>query len=347
MAGKQIIKALKISDIKISDIVVSSNKINKVVPITYLGKPLVCQTPFIEVMGKLRETTFPNIFQMDTLFKGDGKQKIHQWYQFIENLETQISDQVMNNGSKWFTQKNVTIKSLIREVEAEKGIFFIKWPIDLQTNIFIDEFKTPLNPANLKEKDLVKMIIEISNLWINENQCGLAVIVQKVMVKPYSEKQQSEYIFDDTDSEPNEKETNIISLLATEQKKTQTNSQNQNTVPKPNDQNGSKPKNIVNKKQNAVTVKNKTEPPKSSVVNPQVNDGNPKQQKKIETHEFNPVKHILQNKNKNFQPVISDESENEETSDDHKKMKRLIDEYSPSSSEMAEINEDDLEMDNT
>ncbi len=217
----EVIKALRLSDINIEEVIIGTKKTNKTVPISFKGKPLVFQTPFLEVKGALKKTPYPNIYQLDTLFKGDSKQKIHQWYQFLENLETHISNQVVNNGSTWFTQEDVNIKSLIRELDSVKEIYFMKWPIDLSTNIFIDEQKKTFNPSDLKDKDCIKLIVEISYLWISENNCGLAVIVQKILVKPFSEKIQSEYIFEDTDSEASDiddNENNIISLLATEQK---------------------------------------------------------------------------------------------------------------------------------
>ena len=218
MSTKEVTKALKISDIEIANIVIGTNKTGKMVPIMLGEKLLVCQTPFLEVKGDLRKTPYPNIYQMDTLFRGDSKQKMHRWYNFVENLESHISNQVMKNGSKWFTEKNGIFKSIIHELDTEKGVYFIKWPIDMQTNIFVDEHKNVFNPADLRDKDKVKLIIEVSNLWINGNQCGLAVMVHKILVKQYNEKILSEYIFDDSDSEPDEHENNLISLLATEQK---------------------------------------------------------------------------------------------------------------------------------
>jgi len=220
----EVIKALRICDINVEEVVIGTKKTNKTVPITYKSKPLVFQTPFLEVKGGLRKTAFPNLYQFDTLFKGDTKQKIHNWYRFIENLETHVSNHVVSNGSSWFTQKDVNIKSLIRELDPTKEIFFLKWPVDLKTNIFVDENKKPFNPAELKDGDCVKLIVEISDLWVSENNCGLAVIVQKILVKQYLEKPQSEYIFNETDSESeserelDDDENNIISLLATEQK---------------------------------------------------------------------------------------------------------------------------------
>jgi len=191
------------------------------VQIVYKSAPLVFQTPFMEVTGQLRKTRYPNIYQLDTLFKGDSKNHMQKWYEFIEELETHIVKQVEQNGSKWFQKKEIVIKSLIKEMETDKGIYYIKWPIDLQTNIFVDEYKKQYNPNNLKSNDLIKLIIEISNLWIDDDQVGLAVIVQKILVKPYEEKITSEYIFDENDSdsaEVDDKSNKIISLLATERK---------------------------------------------------------------------------------------------------------------------------------
>lgn len=222
MSTKQV-KALNITDINISEINISTKKTNNKVPITLRNKSLIFQTPYLEVTGQLRKTPYPNIYQLDTLFKGESNKKIQQWYQFLENLETHITSQIVNYGSKWFTKKNAIIKSLIRESE-QKGSYFVKWVIDFQTNIFIDENKNEFDPNNLKERDLVKMIVKISDLWVQENQCGLAVFVQKVMVKPFVEQIPDEYVFgSDEESEDNsddfdDKEDNIISLLATEQK---------------------------------------------------------------------------------------------------------------------------------
>jgi len=181
MASRQVVKAQKISKINIPDIVVSPKKAGKIVPITYKNKSLVFQTPFFEVKGNLRSTDYPNIYQVDTLFKGDTKQKNNECYQFIENTETHIIEQVRQNGSEWFTQKDVIIKPLLRDLDTEKGNY-IKWPIDLTNNIFVDEHRQPFEPTKLRDKDLIKLIVEIPHLWVHENQFGLVVVVQKVLV---------------------------------------------------------------------------------------------------------------------------------------------------------------------
>lgn len=331
MTEKQIVKALKISDIDIEKIIVGTKKTNKTVPITYKEKPLVFQTPFLEITAKPRKTSFQNIYQLDTLFKGDTKQKIDQWYQFIENIETSVSNQVINNGSKWFTQKNVVIKSLIRELDSEKEIYFVKWPIDLKTNIFVDEYKNSFNVENLKEKDLIKLIIELSDLWINENQCGLAIIVQKILVKPFSEKIASEYIFDDSESEnSNNDENNIISLLATEQKnshkpsqKLKYQTQNPNTI---THQNMDEIKNQQHKSSNEIReTKNKNNTISSEYQTKKIN--NPLQSKS----------------KKNMLCRVFSELSDEELSLENNESFQQLDNYSPSS-DSAEINEEDLEF---
>lgn len=220
MASKQLIKAIKFSKININDIIVDKKKLNKIVPIKYKNKSLICQTPFMEVRNELRKTIHENIYILDTLFKGDTKKRITAWYEFIENLENHIIEQVETVGLQWFTQKNVMIKSLIKQDEIDKNIYFIKWPINLQNNMFVDENKNTIDPFSIKNKDLVKFIIEISNLWVDDTKFGLAIIIQKVLVKRYTEKIESEYIFDDSESDNEciDDENNIISLLATEQK---------------------------------------------------------------------------------------------------------------------------------
>ncbi len=155
---------------------------------------------------------------MDTLFEGDNDNKINQWSNFLEKLDTHVSDQVSENSSKWFSKKNITLKSLIRE--DANGNIFVKWIINLKTNIFVDNMKNSFNPANLKENDTVRLIAEVSNLWISDDKCGLAIVVHKIMVNPYLEKPDVEYVFNETESEDlnDDDDNSIISLFATEQK---------------------------------------------------------------------------------------------------------------------------------
>ena len=141
MKSTDIIQALKISDINISDIIVSNTVKNKKVKITYQNRPFICQTPFLEVQTQISESTLPGINLFTTLFSGDTKRRTRAFYKFIEKLEIYISEQVSKNGNKWFPQKDIILKSLIRENE---GKTFIKWPFDIKKTHFMDESKKVL-----------------------------------------------------------------------------------------------------------------------------------------------------------------------------------------------------------
>lgn len=212
------IKALKISKINLNSIKIATKKVNKKVSILYNNKVLYFQTPFLNVSGELKKTPLSTIYQLDTLIT-DKNIKSKQLYEFIDILENNIMDQIINIGSKWFTGDNASIKSLIRDFDPKNNIFFIKWLIDLKNNIFINELKQPFDPNLLKTGDQIKLIIEIPSLWINENQCGLAPIIHKILVKSQTPPT-LEYIFDESESD-NTEDNEIINLLATEQKQKQ------------------------------------------------------------------------------------------------------------------------------
>ncbi|AEX61491.1 hypothetical protein c7_L427 [Megavirus courdo7] len=233
MSTKKIVKALKISKIDVNKISIGSKNVNKKVTIYNENKPgLVYQTPFLQVKEKLRkvnENLSVKLYNFDTWFRGDTHSRISGYYQFIDNYEDRISTlvedqmvkQINNNSTdKWFNNpNNVNIKSLIRIYDEENGVYFIKWTLELNDNIFIDENKNTFNPENLDETYLVKLIIESPDFWINDNQFAPAAIVRKVLVKKMESA--SEYEFDETESEGSDNE--FISVLATEQKPKQNN----------------------------------------------------------------------------------------------------------------------------
>jgi len=222
------IKASNINDINLKDIVLSKKKKHNKVPIHIKSPdqsdtPLVFQTPYLEVVGGLTETPFNTIHTLITLFAGLSTSKVVQWQNFIEKVESMISKQIIENGTNWFTQSNVVIKSIIKDPDAELPVSYIKWPLDMSRNIFVDETGSDFDPDNLRDKDLIRLIVEIPNLWIRENQCGLAAIVRKIKVKPQKEKIECRYLFEDSDnssdkeSDKDSDDEKIVSLLATEQ----------------------------------------------------------------------------------------------------------------------------------
>lgn len=210
------VRASRISEININELQIKNKKGNKA-PILYKKEPIIIETPYLEVSIGVRDSDFPEIYLLDTLLKGDTREKINSWFQFIEKLEDHVVTQVLNNGSNWFTEKNVNVKSLIRDPKPGSSIYSIKWPLDSKLVKYIDRNKNPYDYRLLKSGDRIKLIVKIPSLWIDQNQCGLAVIVQKILVRPQGEESQRDYSFNESD-DSFENEENIVSILASEQK---------------------------------------------------------------------------------------------------------------------------------
>lgn len=213
---RPIIKANKISRISLKDITISSKKINNKVKVYYTNnKPLIFQTPFLQVGSTFRDTHVAHITQFDTLFTGEDDKKIKEFYTFVEELENTITSQV-SQYPNWFDGIDVTFKNLIRELDDDSGTEFMKWAIDIPNCIFVDENKNAIDHKNIGVDDYVKLIIELTGLWISQNQFGLMTSVKKILMKKYHKPILSEYVFDESDSE---EENGIVSVLATENKK--------------------------------------------------------------------------------------------------------------------------------
>lgn len=159
-----------------------------------------------------------------TLLQGESKKQVNKFYQFIEQLETRITKLIKDSGATWSTQKNLIMRSVIRD--SDNKILYVEWPISMLDTIFIDSDNKEFNSSEIEHDDLVKFIVETPFLWINDNHFGLAMIVKKVMVKKHEGSTTKEYMFNE-DSESSESsesdiddpnKIDIISLLATENK---------------------------------------------------------------------------------------------------------------------------------
>lgn len=339
--SRELIKASKISQINADDIKIGSKKINKKVPVRYHDKPLVIQTPLLEVMGPLKKTSHPNIYQMETLFRGDTKNKIDEWYDFIENIETNVSAQITNNATEWFAPcKNINFNSLIKDDKLPNDIFYTRWLVKLETNIFVDDDKKSFNPSLLKDKDLAKLIVEVPDLWIEENQCGLATIVQKIMIKPYKEKIITEYVFNDTDSEEleeSDKDNSMMALLATVSQKDVDQKSKQN-LPQPSQ----KPKNVEQPKNIKQPTKQQQNPPNSQAERIKKLVDNVKEMtgKRSMNQE-----QVGRNNQKIYNKIVSDFSDDDEISiEEIPENKRMHQRFPKFSSSSDGINEEDLDF---
>ena len=224
----------RISDIDIAkDIKIGDIKIGKKVPVYHKDGPIIFQTPLMEITGPIKKTHLQGIYQLDTLFTGDTKKKMKNLFNFIDQLEDKVSSQVEEIGEEWFPKNSKKeIKSFIRIMGSDKKIMFIKWIIDLNENIFYDSDKNLYDYTNLREGDLIKLIVEISHIWINDNQFGFLPAIQKIRVEKKKEAIKKDYDFIESESEDEDDpyDNNLISLIATEQKPSHKNKMKENFI---------------------------------------------------------------------------------------------------------------------
>lgn len=216
MTSKQTIKALRLSNINIQDITLNTKKNNKFCSLKHKNRPLILQTPYLKVKDSVKKTNQPNLYIIDTLMETYPITNASKWIKFIDDLESHISNQVSINGKSWFNQTNIIFKSLIKT--NDENIQYIKWPLNITKSVIIDENKNSVMPSTIKAGDYLKFIIEFSNIWIDENKFGLALVVHKILIKDIIE---NDYVFDDSDDETENIgcESDIMSLLVTEKNK--------------------------------------------------------------------------------------------------------------------------------
>lgn len=216
MTSKQTIKATRLSNINIQDIILNAKKNNKYCSLKYKNRPLILQTPYLKVKDAVRKTNHDNLCIIDTLMETYPITNAIKWSKFIDDLESHISNQVSLIGKSWFNQNNIIFKSLIKT--NDENIQYIKWPINLAKTIIVDENKNSILPTSIKAGDYLKFIIEFSNIWIDDNKFGLAIVVHKILLKDIIE---NDYVFDDSDDETENIgcESDIMSLLVTEKNK--------------------------------------------------------------------------------------------------------------------------------
>lgn len=222
-SNKKTTQSLKISEIDLKNLNLKFNNCQKSsvkkIPIKYLNESLIFQSPFLKITGPIKKTGHSDFCQFDTQFQGDTNRRNVQWLNFLEKMEDHIIDEITNNSSDWFQKKNLELKSLIREKNDDSGSLFVRWIINVNTQLINDK-KEVFHFNDLKENDCIKLILEISDLWVSGNRFGLATIIHKGMVIQHVEKPEIEYIFNENESEESVDgyDDDILSLIATEQK---------------------------------------------------------------------------------------------------------------------------------
>lgn len=215
-------KANRISETNINLVNLSRKRTGMLVSLDYNNTPFLIQTPYLTVKNKFNVIN-KNIYNVETHIYGESKSKTTSFYNFINNLETHITNKTLEYGKSWFGDCNVFFKSMIKK--DTNTTEYIKWPVNFSDTNIIDTEGNIIDPINVKEGDLLRFIIEISDLWISDatNNFGMMYVVQKIMIKYKNnnnrrKKNEIDYAFEESDSDPDlsEDKINIISSMATE-----------------------------------------------------------------------------------------------------------------------------------
>jgi hypothetical protein len=212
-------KALPISKINHNKFYFSDRLKKGKLSILYDNTIFNFQSPFMIVKDELSfnniNTDIAGIGSMDTHFKGESKRKINNFYSFIDTFEENMVEHMKSNSIlKYFKEKGIFIKSMIRGTGTSVDNLYIRWLIDTNKTIFIDESNDKLiDPSSIKKGDMIRNIVEIKDIWIREKQFGFYPIVKKVLVRFVT----SEYSFDE-ESDASANEDKLIDLIATEQR---------------------------------------------------------------------------------------------------------------------------------
>jgi hypothetical protein len=214
-----IIKALRVSEINISDIELG-NKHDKKAKLSIKNKLIIMQTPLLEVDTIPILTNCSDVYEFTTLLTGRSQRKIKRFSKFTEDFESHIFNIIKEKYNTWFKENKIDYKPLIRE--KKDGTLFIKWIFDKSITPCIDKNNNEFDISKIKIRDQIQFIIELSYLWINTNQFGIVVTVHKMRVYEFNEPIVNEYEFNNSESisksDSDDEAEDMISLLATETK---------------------------------------------------------------------------------------------------------------------------------
>jgi hypothetical protein len=158
--------------------------------------PLVFQTPEIYCAESIEKVTNNGqiTHQLNVPIYCRSTKKTNKLYNFLKDLNNKVMGDAKKKGSEWFSGdfNNIYYKSIIRKKDNDKkiyknGILKLKFVDNEQfkTCVF-NENKKIVNPEEylIADKCYIRIILEISALWITENNYfGLATRVYQVSIK--------------------------------------------------------------------------------------------------------------------------------------------------------------------
>lgn len=222
--SSETVRPMRTRDIDMNEVELGECINGKFVPIYYgSSENIVVQTPYL----KCRECplvsapNFDNILLMNVRLEGREPRHGKEVYDFMDNLEIYIAEITSKFNNKFFTGNRIVFKSLIRDDPLDENRHFIRLPIEFipNTSIFFDKNNDVFDHNNLNENYYVKLIIEISGLWINNDEFGFIASIKKVKAMQWEKNQKVvsyEFIESDGESEQviSDKEDKIYSVMS-------------------------------------------------------------------------------------------------------------------------------------
>lgn len=168
----------------------------KIIDIKYNNeKPLIIQTNKMYVIDDI--VNKDNYFELIATLKSINLKKTLETKKFFEKLEKKIIKDIKKFKNIWFDEldKSIKYKSIKRLVKNNNynykdGIMKVKIldNCNFMTTLY-DENKNKINIEELKNCNdngyFIKMIVELSGIWIKKNVCGIKYDVHQI--KKYSE----------------------------------------------------------------------------------------------------------------------------------------------------------------
>jgi hypothetical protein len=206
-------KSIVTDDIKLGNNVSSK----RLVPIIFSGNNSnILQTPYFKVLS-VSQTKHDDIIKLTTEVNIHTARE-HEFFTFIDNMEDTISSEVSRKGSKWFSSKHVCMKSLIRETDDRANEYYIIWHIQIYDGIMVDEYENNVDVLELHEGSMVRFVVEVSDIWVNNNQFGMVTIVRRIMCASTETTDEEIERVDYKFHSEEESDDELVSLIATEQK---------------------------------------------------------------------------------------------------------------------------------
>jgi hypothetical protein len=157
-------------------------KMSKYIRIRYDSSKLMLSTPLLKISSLERNEKL-NIIKLKI---NNDNIKEYNFGKNLINLDKFILDSAKENRS-WFKEDNYEYKGLVENNE-------ITFKFKESDNVKIKCNGESIDIKELKENYLVKVIFDVSGIWINKNKFG-------IYLKPYLFDIDVDYIFDDSDEE--------------------------------------------------------------------------------------------------------------------------------------------------